>query len=61
MKRASDDEVVITHRSTRKMYSLAIGMAQGVAARYNEKVIITEKSCMLNGDYECVLSVKVTA
>jgi hypothetical protein len=43
------------------MYSLAIGMAQGVAARYNEKVIITEKSCMLNGDYECVLSVKVTA
>lgn len=57
--RPSPDEVVVTYQSPRKMCALAKGIVTGVAEHYNERVLLNETSCMLNGDACCEISVRV--
>jgi len=59
-ERVSPAEVVIHYASHRKMCSVARGIARGVADHYGEKIDISEPSCMLRGDAECHIHVRVT-
>lgn len=53
------DEVVITYSSPRKMCSVAKGIAKGVAKHYNERILISEPTCMLKGSPSCKISIKL--
>jgi len=57
--RMSPEEVIVLYRSPRRMCSLAKGLARGVAGYYNEKVRIVENRCMLRGDRECEISIRL--
>jgi predicted hydrocarbon binding protein len=59
-ERVSPAEVVIRYSSQRKMCAVARGIARGVADHYGERVEIGEPSCMLRGDAECRIHVRVT-
>ncbi|MEO5657155.1 MAG: heme NO-binding domain-containing protein [Nitrospiria bacterium] len=61
VSRPGKDEVVITYSSPRKMCSVAKGIAKGIAKHYNERVAVTESSCMLQGRGSCKISVKLAA
>ncbi len=57
--RPSQDEVVISYTSPRKMCAIAKGIMKGVAKHYNEQVLITEKTCMLSGSSSCSISMRL--
>ena len=57
--RPSPDEVIVEYNSPRKTCAVAKGISKGIAKHYNEKVIVSESSCMHNGKPSCLLSVKV--
>jgi len=59
VSRAGKDEVVITYSSPRKMCAVAKGIAKGVAKHYNEHIVISESSCMLQGRGSCKISLKL--
>lgn len=56
--RPSQEEVVITYSSPRKLCSVAKGIARGVGKHYGERLSITETSCMHRGNPNCRLSIK---
>ncbi len=56
--RPNASEVVITYTSQRKLCPVAKGIVKGLADFYHEKVDISESSCMLKGDSQCLISVK---
>lgn len=58
-RRAAPDEVSVVYRSERRLCALAKGLCRGIAAYFRESVAVTESACMLKGDPECVLSVKL--
>jgi predicted hydrocarbon binding protein len=58
-RKTGPHEVIVTYDSTRRMCALAKGIVSGVATHYEEKVTITEPTCMLRGDPACQLIVKV--
>ena len=58
-QRTSAEEVVITYGSARRLCAVAKGIARGLAQWYQEKIVINEHSCMLQGDSVCTISVKV--
>jgi len=60
-QRPSEDTVTISYNSPRKMCSLLKGIVKGAARYYKEPVTIQESRCMLRGDSECLVSVRVVA
>lgn len=52
-------EVVVTYDSERRLCGVAIGIIRGLAAHYQERVVINEPQCMLRGDAACVISVQL--
>ena len=52
-RRIADDLVEITYKSKRRMCDLAKGIAAGVAALYEERIEIDDRSCMLRDDPVC--------
>ena len=58
-ERPSADEVVIHYASVRKMCGVAKGIALGLARHYGEAISIGEPSCMLKGQEECVIRVRL--
>ncbi len=58
-QRKGPDHVVITYASSRKMCGVAIGIVKGIARHYNEKIRVTQSSCMHRGDAVCTISVKL--
>jgi hypothetical protein len=50
-------ELVLNYRSSRKLCSLAIGLIQGAAAHFNEKVRINQPVCLLKGADHCRLEI----
>jgi predicted hydrocarbon binding protein len=58
VRRLSPSEIVIIYQSDRKMCALARGITRGVAKHYNEKVEITDLTCMLKGKPTCTIAVK---
>lgn len=61
VNRISDDAVVISYDSARRMCSLLKGIVKGAAGYYKEKVDIIESRCMLLGDPACTFTVQVSA
>lgn len=59
--RVSDDKLIITYSSQRRMCSLLKGIVKGAAKYYKEDATILETRCMLQGDPECVVTVQVEA
>ncbi len=57
--RISTDEVSITYNSHRKLCTFAIGLIKGFAEHYKEKISVTEKTCLLQQDNACRISIKV--
>lgn len=57
-KRLHPDEVEIEYASERKLCAFARGIIRGLAKLYEEKVVVTEPRCMLNGDRACRILVK---
>jgi predicted hydrocarbon binding protein len=57
-RRTSDDEVVVTYASPRRLCNLARGIIRGLAAHYGEAVSIDEPACMLKGASACELVVR---
>ena len=57
--RTSQEGVMISYSSPRRMCSVAKGIVKGMARRYNEQVLIAEKECMLKGNIRCMISVLV--
>jgi len=61
VNRISDDAVMISYDSQRRMCALLKGIVKGAATHYNEKVDITESHCMLHGDRACTFTVQLSA
>jgi len=59
--RPSPDEVIVTYASPRRMCGIAKGIARGLARHFEEKVLVTESSCMHAGDAECTISVRLAS
>ncbi|MBI2317175.1 MAG: heme NO-binding domain-containing protein [Betaproteobacteria bacterium] len=60
-RKSGPHEVIVRYDSPRKMCALAKGIVSGLAKHYEERVAITEPTCMLRGDPACELIVKVTS
>ena len=56
--RPSKDEVVITYSSPRRMCAIAKGIARGLATHYGDSVRVSESTCMLKDDPQCLISVR---
>jgi predicted hydrocarbon binding protein len=57
--RTSANEVQVTYNSPRKMCPLAKGIIQGVGHHYNQRLSVTETSCVHKGAATCQMSVRV--
>jgi hypothetical protein len=57
VERAGPSSVVITYRSKRALCPLAKGIIRGAAAHYHVDITLSEESCMLRGDPECLITV----
>jgi hypothetical protein len=55
--RTGPDSVTIAYRSKRALCPMAKGIIRGSAAHYNVEITISEESCMLRGDPECLITV----
>jgi predicted hydrocarbon binding protein len=52
---------VLIYHSPRRMCSLAIGIARGLAKHFHEKISIRETECMHKGANSCVIIFKKLA
>jgi len=60
-QRPEPNEVLIVYTSPRKLCALARGLLNGIARHYNERIVVSDRGCMLLGDPECRLSVSLAA
>lgn len=51
--RLSSDELLLIYTSSRRMCALAIGIGKGLAHRFLEDIVITERVCMHRGASHC--------
>lgn len=58
-ERTGPTEVVITYTSRRRLCAVAKGMVRGVAEYFGERVVLTERACMLSGAPGCTLVVRM--
>jgi hypothetical protein len=54
---SSDDVLVMSYESARKLCAFAEGLIEGAAAHYRQSVSIHQTQCMLEGDPKCVLEI----
>jgi predicted hydrocarbon binding protein len=54
--RVSPNEVLVTYTSERKLCAVAKGIIRGIAAHFQEPIVIRERECMLKGAPACVIS-----
>ena len=59
VNRTSNDSVVISYDSARRMCALLKGIVKGAAKHFKEDVRILESRCMLQGDPACMFTVQV--
>jgi hypothetical protein len=58
-ERVGPDEVLVRYTSPRRMCGLAKGIAKGLGRHYQQTIAVREPSCMLKGDAECAIYVRV--
>jgi hypothetical protein len=54
---SSDEVVVMTYESARKLCSFAAGLIEGAAGHYGEDLDLQHPSCMRRGDPTCVFAI----
>ena len=59
VNRVSNDAVVISYDSARRMCALLKGIVKGAAKHFKENVRILESRCMLQGDPTCMFTIQV--
>lgn len=59
VSRLNESAVVVDYRSSRRLCSLAKGIARGVAKHYGEQVNVVDESCMLTGAEACRIRVEL--
>ena len=57
---SSDEVLLMGYRSHRKLCAFAIGLIEGAAGHYGEHATVEHRSCMLNGDAQCLLAVRTS-
>ncbi len=57
VERTSDDSVLITYDSPRKLCAVARGISRGIAKHCGERVAIVDRACMHGGAPKCLISV----
>ncbi len=60
-ERTSPREVLIRYSSGRRMCGVAKGISKGLATHFGESVLVKESTCMLKGDPECLISVRLSS
>ncbi len=56
--RVSPDEAQVIYSSKRQLCTLALGLIRGIARHFNERIEVSEASCMLNGEPYCSFIVR---
>lgn len=59
VQRLSPDALTITYNSQRRMCALLKGIIKGAARYYREDISLLETRCMLKGDSECMVTVRM--
>jgi hypothetical protein len=57
--RVGPGELVLHYVSARRMCSLAMGIAEGLAQHFQERLELQQERCMLRGDAECLLHLTI--
>lgn len=57
--RVGPRELVLHYVSARRMCALAMGIAEGLALHFGEHLELEQERCMLRGDAECLLQLRV--
>jgi hypothetical protein len=58
-QRLNKEEVMVTYSSERRLCSLAMGIAKGIAKFYGENISLEQPQCMHRGDRCCQIHVKL--
>ncbi|NUO64423.1 MAG: heme NO-binding domain-containing protein [Gemmatimonadaceae bacterium] len=61
VRRLSPTSVLLDYRSPRRLCAVAKGIARGVGAHYNERLIIEERRCMHTGAPACEIVISRAA
>lgn len=59
--RVSENTLIMSYSSPRKLCALAKGMTKGIAQHYGEKIAISEESCMHQGAPACRIVVTLVS
>ena len=57
--RISPEEVHVTYTSERRLCKLAEGIVRGLATHCHESVTVRQPECMLRGDAQCLIEVRL--
>jgi predicted hydrocarbon binding protein len=57
-ERKSPNEVILLYSSRRRMCAVAKGIAKGLGKHYNERIVVSESTCMHGGSPNCTISIK---
>lgn len=58
-ERVSQTEVRVTYTSARQLCAVARGIVRGIANHFQETVQVSDMNCMLRGDPECLIAVRL--
>ncbi len=58
-RRLSPDEVEVRYASSRRMCGVAVGIIRGIAMHFGDSVAVEQTACMLRGDAECIIRVRI--
>lgn len=59
--RTAADEVVVYYASARRMCAVAVGIVEGLATHFGEKVQVEQPECVHRGAQECKIVVRASA
>jgi hypothetical protein len=56
----TDEMLVLSYRSTRKLCAFGEGLLEGAATHFGEQIAIAQPDCMLRGDDHCTLQIALS-
>src|SRR5258706_864318 len=59
VKRGSFDRIYVHYDSPLKLCALGKGIIRGIARHFEEEIVIIEETCMILGDLECKINVRL--
>lgn len=61
VRRVSPTSVIVDYQSQRRLCAVAKGIARGVGAHYNERLVVDERRCMQTGAPACEIVISRSA